>query len=98
MSGATNAGKTWTWGVEAAEESINTLIERRAKEAGDANHYAQAWAESARRYNLRAAAQRRQEWVEWHRAQAERHRATLTDLIAHHEAAAAELGAGDPDG
>lgn len=30
----------------------------------------------------------------WHRAQAERHRATLTDLIACHEAAADRLAGG----
>ncbi len=37
------------------------------------------------------AAQTRQEWAEWHRDQAERHRATLDDLIAHHEEQAARL-------
>jgi hypothetical protein len=31
-------------------------------------------------------------WAEWHRDQAERHRATLTDLIVHHEAEALRLG------
>ncbi len=38
------------------------------------------------------AARTRQEWAEWHRHQAERHRATLTDLVAHHEAEALRLG------
>ncbi len=38
------------------------------------------------------AARTRQEWAEWHRHQAERHRATLTDLVAHHEAEAERLG------
>ncbi len=37
------------------------------------------------------AAKTRQAWSQWHRAQAERHRATLTDLICHHESAAARL-------
>jgi hypothetical protein len=36
-------------------------------------------------------AETRQAWAKWHRAQAERHRATLTDLIAHHEAEAERL-------
>ncbi len=36
-------------------------------------------------------ARTRQAWAEWHRHQAERHRATLTDLIVHHESAAARL-------
>jgi hypothetical protein len=30
-------------------------------------------------------------WAEWHRDQAQRHRATLTDLILHHEREAARL-------
>jgi hypothetical protein len=38
------------------------------------------------------AARTRQEWAQWHRHQAERHRATLTDLVAHHEAEAERLG------
>ncbi len=37
------------------------------------------------------SARRRQAWGEHHLAMAERHRATLTDLIAHHERAAEEL-------
>ncbi len=37
-------------------------------------------------------ARTRQVWAEWHRDQAERHRATLTDLVAHHEREAERLG------
>jgi hypothetical protein len=37
------------------------------------------------------AAEARRAWAEWHRAQAERHRAALTDLVAHHESAANRL-------
>jgi len=36
-------------------------------------------------------AETRQAWASWHREQAERHRATLTDLVAHHESEAARL-------
>jgi uncharacterized membrane protein len=36
-------------------------------------------------------ARTRQEWAAWHREQARRHRATLTDLIAHHEEQAERL-------
>jgi len=39
-------------------------------------------------------AETRSAWAEWHRAQAERHRATLTALVARHEAAAARLAGG----
>jgi len=31
-------------------------------------------------------------WAAWHRDQAERHRATLTDLVGHHEREAERLG------
>jgi len=37
-------------------------------------------------------AQTRQQWAEWHRDQAERHRRALTDLVAHHEEQAERLG------
>ncbi len=37
-------------------------------------------------------ARTRQAWAEWHREQAERHRATLTHLVSHHEAEAERLG------
>ncbi len=37
------------------------------------------------------SAQTRRAWAEWHRAQAERHRAALTDLILHHESEALRL-------
>jgi hypothetical protein len=36
-------------------------------------------------------ARTRQAWAEWHRDQAQRHRATLTDLILHHEREAERL-------
>jgi hypothetical protein len=37
-------------------------------------------------------AETRREWAQWHRHQAERHRATLSDLICHHEREAERLG------
>ena len=36
-------------------------------------------------------ARTRSAWAEWHRDQAQRHRATLTDLILHHEREAERL-------
>ncbi len=86
-----NQGKTWDWSAEAVEEDLNRLIERRAKEADDADHASQAWAESAMRYNLAHSADRRRQWVQYHRQQAERHRAALAALVARHEAAADRL-------
>jgi hypothetical protein len=42
---------------------------------------------------LRSGARRRS-WASYHRRMAELHRAAMTDLIAHHEAAAENLEAG----
>ena len=49
-------------------------------------------------YVARLSASRRAAWVEYHRAQVERHRATLADLIAHHEAEAERLVPGTGGG
>jgi hypothetical protein len=38
------------------------------------------------------AAETRRAWAQWHKAQAERHRRTLTDLVGHHEEQAERLG------
>ncbi len=43
-------------------------------------------------FDATRAARTRRAWAEWHRDQAERHRATLDDLIAHHEEQAERLG------
>jgi hypothetical protein len=44
--------------------------------------------ESERRHNAQREQERRAEWASFHRQQAERHRATLTDLVVFHEAQA----------
>lgn len=97
-----NQGKTWDWSVEAVEEDLNRLIERRAGEADAACERSRMWTDSVRRYNLALRAERRRAWVEFHRQQAERHRVALAALVARHEAAAAALlaadGGGDPYG
>jgi len=55
--------------LSRADADIDLLIERRAYEAEQANREAQAWAESAQRYNLRRAADLRAEWAEFYRTQ-----------------------------
>ena len=92
MGGSTN-GKNRTWTVEGVEKELDALIERRAQEAGEANYHAQAWSESARRYDRARAAQMRAARIEFHRDQAARLRATMTALADEHEAAAAALAA-----
>ncbi len=52
--------------ADAAEESLNRLIERRAEEADEASRVHAAWAESVRAFDLRAQAERRREWTRYH--------------------------------
>ncbi len=47
--------------------------------------------ESVRRFNARVRAENRAAWSEFHRGQAERHRAVLEALIARHEREAEKL-------
>ena len=79
---------------ELVESELDRMIERRddARVKAEGRRRAQEmYQESVRRYNAQRNARRRAEWAAFHRQQAERHRATLTDLISHHEAAAARL-------
>jgi hypothetical protein len=81
--------KGGTLSAEAAENQLNVLIERRSKERDEANWAARAWAESARRYNLRQAAKRRREWIAFHRGLGQLH----SKLAREHEEAAQRLEA-----
>jgi hypothetical protein len=79
---------------EAAEGQIETFISRRHEQRRKSEGERQAeeiYAESVRAFNAKRDQERRAEWASFHRSQAERHRATLTDLISHHEAAAERL-------
>ncbi len=69
---------------------LDTLISTRAKQLRDDP----PTIDRQRAQDALRDAETRSAWAEWHRAQAERHRATLTDLIAHHERAAARLEGG----
>jgi hypothetical protein len=59
--------KGGTISAEAAENQLNVFIERRAQQTRDANWRAKAWSADFRSYNLRQAAKRRREWIEFHR-------------------------------
>jgi broad specificity phosphatase PhoE len=71
-----------------ADKEIENFISRRdqqrRKEEGERQE--EAWKESVRRYEAARDAHLRQEWCEYHTAQAVRHRTTLEALVAHHEA------------
>jgi uncharacterized glyoxalase superfamily metalloenzyme YdcJ len=79
---------------QAASDEIDRFIERRALAlTPESKAYREevAWAESTRRNNRAREAELRAEWCEFHQSQAERHRATLEALAAHHEQRAEEL-------
>jgi hypothetical protein len=79
---------------EAAEAQVETFISRRHEKRSESEGERQAeelYAASVRAFNAKRDQERRAEWATFHRSQAERHRATLTDLISHHEAAAERL-------
>jgi len=79
--------------VGAIEEDLNRLIERRAREADEANSRALQQAENAMRYNLAARAERRREWIDFHR-DLERLHKNLADEHAEKAAALAAEGGG----
>jgi hypothetical protein len=86
---------------EGVEQELNRLIERRhdhrtAEEWHKPSE--ELWQESVECYNAERGRQLRTEWAEYHQGQAERHRAVLKGLIAHHEEQAAKLIDVQPEG
>jgi hypothetical protein len=75
---------------EKVEHELDAFIRKRDKERHrtKGERPEEAWKESVRRYEAARDAHLRQEWREYHTAQALRHRATLEALVAHHEAEA----------
>ncbi len=67
--------------------ALDTVIDTRARQLKDAKPPP----DRQRGQDATRSARTRQAWAEWYRDQAERHKATLTDLIAHHESAAERL-------
>jgi hypothetical protein len=79
---------------ESVEHELNRLIERRHDHCTAEERHRlseELWQESVERYNAERDRQLRTEWTEYHQGQAERHRAVLKGLIAHHEQQAAKL-------
>jgi hypothetical protein len=77
---------------EKVEGELDILIarrhEKRARSEGD-RRAQEMYEESVRVDNPQREQERRAERADYHRQQAARLRATLTDLVAHHEAQAA---------
>ena len=83
------------WGADAVDEELSRLIEKRSRREPDPDEIEPGYVESVRRFNARRAQEMRAAWTSYHEGQAERHRRTLQDLIAHHEAQAAKLFEGE---
>jgi hypothetical protein len=83
------------WSTDAVDAELDRLISRRASQDGrpaplpDAEH--ELWKASVRAYNAARIEENRQAWREHHQRQAACLRATLEELIAHHEEQAAKL-------
>jgi hypothetical protein len=86
---------------EGVEHELNRLIERRHDQRTAEEWHKpseELWRESVERYKAEGDRQLRTEWAEYHQGQAERHRAVLKGLIAHHEEQAAKLMEDEPKG
>jgi hypothetical protein len=67
------------------EAELNRLIERRSDNGEvDPDEREELWKASVAAYNARKREENRLAWREYHREQAERHRATLEALVEHH--------------
>jgi hypothetical protein len=81
---------------EMVEKQLDSLIERRHRNGEvDPDDREELWKASVRAYTARRREELRAAWTSYHEGQAERHRRTLQDLIAHHETQAAKLCEGE---
>jgi hypothetical protein len=82
--------------MDVAERELDRMIERRSRKGDvDPAEREELWKESVRAYTARRRKEMRTAWTSYHEGQAERHRRTLQDLIAHHETQAARLCKGE---
>jgi hypothetical protein len=79
---------------EMVEKELDAMMVRRSRQKDSDEEHA-LWRELARRYNARRREEMRAAWTSYHEGQAERHRRTLQDFIAHHEMQAAKLCKGE---
>ena len=76
------------------EAELGRMVEKRSSREIDPDERDELWQASVAAYNARRREENRMAWCEYHRGQAERHRAILEALIAEHRAQAEryELG------
>jgi hypothetical protein len=83
--------------TDSVDAELDRLISRRASQdrRQDPDELEPGYLESVRRFNARVRAENRAAWSEFHRGQAQRHRAVLEALIDRHEREAERLQATD---
>ncbi len=83
--------------ADTVDAELDRLISRRASQdrRPDPDEQEERWKASVRAHNARQRAENRAAWSEFHRGQAERHRAVLEALVARHELAAERLKTSD---
>jgi len=82
---------------DTVEVVLDRLMQKRSSQEIDADERDELWKASVAAYNARRREENRLAWGEYHRGQAERHRAILEVLIADHEAQAEKYELG-PEG
>ena len=70
---------------EDLDANLKPLIVTRSSRKPDRDRQEESWKASVAAYNARKREENRLAWREYHKCQAERHRAVLEGLIAHHE-------------
>ena len=79
------------------DAELERLIAKRASQEmrPGPDEQEEIWKASVRAYTAKKREEIRAQWRDYHQLQAERHRAVLQDLIAHHETQAAKLCEGE---
>jgi Holliday junction resolvase-like predicted endonuclease len=72
--------------MERVEVELDAFVEKRAREAKEANAVEAAYAESVRRFHQKRHQQNAQQWLAYHDEQLRRHEATFAALASHHRA------------
>jgi hypothetical protein len=79
--------------ADTVDAELDRLISKRASQdrRPDEDEQEELWKASVRAYTARRREEMRAAWASYHTGQAERHRAVLEHLVAHHEQEASKL-------
>ncbi len=70
--------------IVRVEAELDTFIEKRAREARDAERVEEAWAKSVREYHAKHRNENAQAWFDYHDRLVRSHEDTLGSLIVYH--------------